>query len=350
MPHVRYCYRCGRRVSPDQPDCWYCGTSVRRTIRPERRCPYCDEVVRERAKKCASCGEFLDDAVGVEKEGRPRERSVQRQRPPASTPQRREDRTIGTIEGGRTVDPGRAIEQKTRLKLEAPTRFRQEAKDRDPDSAATAESPTIPESILKGRANSRDLVPISRGDRDVATVEVEIERPAPPARRDADRGIAIPVEVRDEEGLRRRGFFDRLRRMFAAPPPPPPRMEVHENSPYRVCGVCRTEIFANDNYCFHCGQKYATRAFRFASDVHAPLNFGVFAVAAVLLVPHVLYYLVANKPPAWMLLLSGIGAVGVLGYSATNSIDRRNRTVSWILLFAALTLMAIPLGLEFGRR
>lgn len=351
MPHVRYCYRCGRRVSPDQPDCWYCGTTVRRTLRPERRCPYCDEVVRERAIKCANCGEFLDQPASVEKEPRPRESRAEREAPPARPPRPREDRTIKTIDQGRTIDPARAIEQKTRLKLEAPTRFREPARDRDPDAAATAESPSIPESILKGRAKPKDLIPLSRRDRELAVVDVEVEAAPPPARREAPRDLAVAADVRGTGGLRRRGLFDRLKDLLgAAPPPPPPRMEVRENSPYRICAICQTEILATDNYCFHCGQKYAARPFRFAGDVRAPLNFGVYALAAVCMIPHLLYYLVADKPPAWLLLLSGIAAVGLLGYSAANSIDRRNRTVSWLLLLAAFAIMAGPLLLEYNPR
>lgn len=345
MAEVKYCYRCGRRVSPGHTDCWYCGTTLHRTIRPERRCPYCDEVVRERAIKCANCGEFLDQPVEVEKEKAARPRAEPASPPPPKASPRR-DRTL---EVSARPDPRRAIEQKSRLKLEAPTRFR-EGPGRDPDAGATAESPEVPESVLKGRAKPKDLIRVERAEREMATIEVEVEPAKPPARRDGKVEVAVPPDA-VEAGEIAPGLFARIKHLFAgSPPPPPPRMDVRERSRFRICAICGTEILATDNYCFHCGQKYAREHFRFSTQVHAPLNFGLYAVAAICLIPHLLYFVVPAKSPAWLLLLSGIGAAGVLGYSATNSIDRRNRVVSWIFLLVALGIVAVPLLLEYGPR
>ncbi len=341
MAHVKYCYRCGRRASPDQPDCWYCGTTVRRTLRPERRCPYCDEVVRDKAIKCANCGEFLDQTVDVERESHGRKRAAPGERVPVAR-KPREDRTVQV-----SRDPERrAIEQKTRLKLEAPTRFRS-GENRDPDAAATAESPEVPESILKGRAKPKDLIRVERKERELATVEVEVEPAGAPALRKSSPSPAIPAEVRGDGAIE--GFFPRLKALFfGSAPPPAPHLEVQGNTRFRDCAICGTEILTSDNYCYSCGQKYARQNFRFSTQVHAPLNFAAFAVAGICLIPYLLYFLVPSKSPDWLLLISGIGAMGVLGYSATNSLDRRNRVVSWLLLIAALALISIPLFLEYG--
>jgi hypothetical protein len=337
LAHVRYCYRCGRRASPDQPDCWYCGTTVRRTLRAERRCPYCDEVVREKAIKCANCGEFLDQAVDVERERTGRKRTASDERIPV-TRKPREDRTVQV-----SREPARpAIEQKTRLKLEAPTRFRSGA-NRDPEAAATAESPEIPESVLKGRAKPKDLIRVERKEREIATVEVEVEPAGAPALRDAASVPSTRAEVRDD------GFLSRLRDLFfGSPPAPQPQLEVRATARFRNCAICGTEILVTDNYCFHCGQKYARQDFRFSPQTRAPLNFAAYAMAGVGLIPHLLYFLVPGKSPAWLLLVSAMGVVGILGYSATNSFDRRNRAVSWFLLLASMAVMAVPLVLEYG--
>lgn len=343
MPDVKYCYRCGRRVSPEHTDCWYCGTTLHRTIRPERRCPYCDEIVRERAIKCANCGEFLDQPVEVEKEKAARAKAESAP-PPGPRVEPRRDRTI---EASARPDPGRAIEQKSRLKLEAPTRFREEEKV-EGDAGDTAESPEVPESVLKGRTKPKDLIRVERDKRDMATVEVEVESAPPPARRTRTVDVALPPDA-VQGGEIAPGLFARIKRLFAGnPPPPPPRMDVRERSRYRICAICGTEILSTDNYCFHCGQKYAREQFRFSTRVHAPLNFGLYAVAAICLVPHLLYFVVPAKSPGWLLLLSGVATAGVLGYSATNSIDRRNRAVSWILLLVAMGIIAVPLLLEYG--
>lgn len=343
MAEVKYCYRCGRRVSPEHTDCWYCGATLHRTIRPERRCPYCDEVVRAKAIKCANCGEFLDQPLEVEKETAGRKRG-EPEKPAAPEAGPRRDRTV---EVSARPEPGRAIEQKTRLKLEAPTRFRQ-GKGGETDAGATAESPEVPESVLKGRAKPKDLIRVERGERDMATVEVEVEPAEPPARRAGKTEVAIPPEAA-ERGEPPQGLLARIKQLFVgAPPPPPPRMEVKERSRYRICAICGTEILSTDNYCFHCGQKYAREHFRFSTRIHAPLRLGVYAVAAVCLIPHLLYFLVPTKAPAWLLLISGIAAVGVLGYSATNSIDRRNRVISWLYLVVAMGIIAVPLLLEYG--
>ena len=59
-PSVNYCYRCGRRVAARSESCYYCGSETGRTIRPPRRCPFCDMQIRSKAVKCPHCGEFLD--------------------------------------------------------------------------------------------------------------------------------------------------------------------------------------------------------------------------------------------------------------------------------------------------
>lgn len=337
-------------MSKEQPDCWYCGTSVRREIRPERRCPYCDEKVRPKAIKCANCGEFLDEVAEVEKEaaGRERPATVSSGKPPeaaAPAPRPREQRTIA-------ADAKPALEHKTRLKLEAPTRFRTGGEHRDPDAAATAESMAVPESILKGRAKPKDLIRIEQRERELATVEVELEPARAPAKLDPNRTLPAIVEsgpgASGEGGA---GWFGRFAGLFrGAPPPPPPRVDLREHSAFRNCSICGTEIFASDNYCFHCGQKYAAREFRFDTRVYGPLNYGVYATTAVLLIPHVLYFIVANKPPRGVLLGSAAAAVGLCLFSLVKSPDRRNRIVSGLLLAMTIALTGVPLFLTYGPR
>jgi hypothetical protein len=158
MADVKYCYRCGRRISKEQPDCWYCGTSVHRTIRPERRCPFCDEVVREKAIKCANCGEFLESPLEVEREPAAAEGPAPAPSGPPHARVARVDPPAGTA-GAIGEEPRRRLEHVTRPKLEAPTRFR----DGRP-------RPT----------GSRELIRIDPGEREPATVEVVVEPAHPP--------------------------------------------------------------------------------------------------------------------------------------------------------------------------
>jgi hypothetical protein len=324
MADVKYCYRCGRRVSKEQPDCWYCGTSVHRTIRAERRCPYCDEVVREKAIKCASCGEFFEAPLEVERE-----------------------RPAGAVGGGSQTKGGRAGEGHTKPKVEAAGALEHEA--RRAIGHKTRPKLEAPTRFREAKGGERDLIRGDPKEREAATVEIVIEPAGPPARvESAERTITIAGdEGRGAQG--EGGWFGRWRgRGGEAATAGGPRIEVRERSPYRICAICQTEIFASDNYCFHCGQKYAPRAFRFETRTYGPLNLGAYALAGALLIPNLLYYLVENKPAGWLLIGSALASGGVLLNTALRSDDRRNRIVSSVLLAIALAVAAVPLFLTYG--
>jgi predicted amidophosphoribosyltransferase len=68
---VRYCYECGHKIDPSRDGCWYCGTALRRSIRPPRACQFCGSEIPYGAVKCKHCGEWVD--------GRPSERHVPQQ-------------------------------------------------------------------------------------------------------------------------------------------------------------------------------------------------------------------------------------------------------------------------------
>lgn len=280
-----YCFRCGRRLvkSQLQNRCMYCSAATQRVIRPPKRCRYCDQAVRHKAVKCHHCGEFLDGRDHVEPAARPGGPTfVIEQAIIQNNPQGMQ------IEAG----PGRA--------LDAPA-----ATDRalDPPRAEQAAPQALPEpqralpppgggaqnrSSVDADQNARpDAAPDAPGDasEDASVISVDAEAvgaetqtaipgaPLPAIRPDSaqahdDAALPVPAlrdaapaiarqggkAVAAAAGLMRRAIEKRKDASSAVT-----AIDVEEESEedrYRICGVCQTEILADDNFCYHCGQKY----------------------------------------------------------------------------------------------
>lgn len=209
---VHYCYLCGNRLRPNMEACWYCGAPTHREIRPVRQCPFCAEPVRREAIKCRHCGEFLDD----------------RPRPEQQQPVRQMiviDKDLLKAMSDLRLFPGLPVPDAARQVLEA--RTVRAIEDNTPEQI---EQPGV--EVLPAPSGAPILLEYKPGGKEV----VRRVPPPPPA-----KPIPPPPKV----------------------PPPPAITEKPEGivdaelaDIYRICAQCRTEILADDNFCYHCGTQY----------------------------------------------------------------------------------------------
>lgn len=303
---VNFCFRCGRNVGKQQDKCWYCAAPTRRMIRPPRRCPYCDEPIRPKAIKCHKCGEFLDQP---------------RQAPPQDVvPQQQPTFVIekaiiqtgssGALTGPAHMDPSRAIEAHEVHQIEGPTR---ELPGPSPVAKALPgpqepqESPAGAPPEKASPSDDKGLIPMEVVRE--AAAQTEANLPSAAVRRDlqvpgsADaagesRALAPSQGGGDlmlrqpDPGSLLPALRDAIGSAFRSLRKSAPKKELEEpieaidvegdseEDRYRVCGVCLTEILVADGYCFHCGQKYTDKDFKFASAPKAMTNW-VFYVLAI---------------------------------------------------------------------
>lgn len=255
---VLYCFRCGKHVKRDVGKCWYCSAPTRRTIRPPRRCPFCDEEIGPKAIKCPHCGEFLD--------GRPSERSlggtqqifflidkaiIQGNQPimlqggaavPAEVAQRLSAQSLQAIQSnnpGLLDQPGiKALPQPAAAFIEA-----------TPTTAGVGDPP----SQAPVDVDSHHLIPSSGNV------------PAIPAQAKESRSEERSLTVFQTAGrsLVRAGGYAIGRLLGTGSKRDRPEIQegvIGEESQYAECPSCHTELLASDNYCFHCGVLLRTEA------------------------------------------------------------------------------------------
>jgi predicted nucleic acid-binding Zn ribbon protein len=267
QPEVNYCFRCGRRLGRGlvraSGKCLYCAAPTIRAIRPARRCPFCDQPISHRAIKCHHCGELLDENAKKRKAAEQPASTTfvidkavihadpRAALPPGGDPARAlEDRSGG---GARALPPGR------------------EAAPRRPAELAPSESPEPRRRQLPPAGESRELVSASSGEshesRDVETIaaEPDDERESRELERAGARGelavrdAAAPSDFLPALWKAAKGGLGALGRAATQPKSESDVLDIEEvdaEARYRICGVCQTEILAEDNYCFHCGQRY----------------------------------------------------------------------------------------------
>lgn len=250
MAEVNYCYRCGRHVGAGAGKCWYCSAPTRRVIRPNRRCPYCDEPIRPKAVKCHHCGEFLDGR-------KEQEAAAQKQAGPTFVI---EKAIIQTDRAGLPGSPPHPlIDTPEHGRLERP-RDLLEAPKKEDDSQVEAEAarpdeepPEPPDSQKKAEASSRskEIVPVAPNEKSVALRTGQ----------DGERDVIVR-DYASELPAKLSPLFNRSKPKKAEKTDDTIDVRpASDEDNYRLCTVCQTEILVNDNYCFHCGQKYHSGEF-----------------------------------------------------------------------------------------
>ncbi len=216
-PEVRYCFRCGKRLGAQHDKCWYCGATTLRQIRPPRECPFCRYEIPHNALKCSHCGEFVDGRVqaGTGSGGQTVNFVI--------------DKAVFNGEKPMTLKGGMRPEENISSFLSDQTREairtgQPELIDQDgiqalpgPESASNGEGTFAVERSGQFPA-VREHIPSRYDGREVSSEIVDVE--------------PDDVELVDGEIL---GEDDT------------------DDSKYATCGICGTEIMADDNYCFHCG-------------------------------------------------------------------------------------------------
>jgi predicted amidophosphoribosyltransferase len=264
QPAVRFCHQCGRRIDPQRDQCWYCGASKHRKIRPLKTCSYCGSQVPPEAVKCRHCGEFLD--------GRDRSK-------PAAAEQPQQvvyvvDRALLQAQADRRLLPGQPVPPEVARRLSGPTvqaieHNRPDLIDDPHVRALPAPAPApevggesivdvpareIPEGseMAGGRkllpGASRDLVRSGGGG---AGGSANL----PSRREDTPQGVGGGVGGMVGGALAALGRF-LIRTAPGKTRPKPEEIEVRREDRYRICEQCQTEMLADDNFCFHCGMQY----------------------------------------------------------------------------------------------
>jgi hypothetical protein len=320
---VHYCYRCGKRVGKDMGKCYYCAAPTRRTIRPSRLCPFCEEPIGHKAVKCSHCGEFLD--------GRKKD---EQQQPQQQAPSMTFVIDKAVFSDGRMQLPGgqghpqlttqigpdgRPLPASAQQPMFPHQNPQQALPYQGTDSSqwqqaqqqAQQEAPRLPapqESSRKRR---------SRNEPADSSAQPLAPYTAPPEQQQADWGgnPLAPYQggqlAAQGQGNQLAAYVDEQGRPLApytgganplAPHAPPANLpapfdlspqrakqavesKAAEESKYAVCGVCGTEMLATDSYCFHCGQVQ-----KFASEIpdvriqtmesNAPLHIATIGFAA----------------------------------------------------------------------
>ena len=298
MNEVLYCYQCGKHVKRDGEKCWYCSAPTRRTIRPPRHCPFCDEVIGFKAIKCPHCGEFLDENKRPVVQQPPNQiiyvidkAVIQGEQPltlsggspvPPNVARRLSHQTLKAI---RTNDP-RLIDQTGVRALPAPE-YAISAADDDRIIDITPSQGTGSRAV----SEQRQLVKAK-------TKPSSIEEKQNKLIRRGETNDVVPVEEQTLAGAITRVIFKTTGTAIAkmgqfaydALTEKPPKKETAkpptEEDRYRICKLCATETLATDNYCFHCGVLMTERAASQKVEFYepgGPSSAGLFFVSFLLI-------------------------------------------------------------------
>ena len=207
---VHYCYMCGNRLQPNMEACWYCGAPTHREIRPTRRCPFCAEPIRREAVKCRHCGEFLDGRAHPERQP-VRQMIVV-------------DKDLLKAMSDLRLFPGLPVPDAARNVLE--DRTVRAIEDNTPDEI---QQPGV--RVLPAPLGAPILLEYKPGGKEVAKY-----MPAPPPAPPLPPAVAEkpPVTAKEPEGA----------------------IDAELADLYRTCGRCKTELLADDNFCYYCGTQY----------------------------------------------------------------------------------------------
>lgn len=247
---AKYCYACGRRVSPQQDHCWYCAAPTRRWIRTPKRCSFCGEEIRSEAIKCRHCGEFLDGRAKPESTNTRIIYVVDKELLRAAQDFR--------LEAGRPVPPeiARALEPETVQAIERnqPALIHEAGVRALPAPAAggaaeeTSEALPVRQERPRGKPRDvRDLVPAGR-DVQVRTAGGEMGHPPVPAL--AEKGLSLGGLLGQAGGWLVRKSLSSFKSKDED------AIEVQAEDRYRICEQCQTEILTSDNFCYNCGVQY----------------------------------------------------------------------------------------------
>jgi predicted nucleic acid-binding Zn ribbon protein len=248
LTEVHYCYRCGRHVGAGAGKCWYCTAPTRRVLRSEKRCPFCDQPIRPKAVKCHHCGEFLD--------GRNQQSAAAAKQP---GPTFVIERAIIQTDRAELPEGANAprIEAPAQAQLHAQPQARIEGPggNRQPQALPAPEAaPDEPMDVSlepKSLVRANPSLPAEPGAADPRSASKEIVKST-----GAD-GREIAVRDFTQAPALLTSLFKKSKPK--AEEKSPDTIDVRPESDedkYRLCTVCQTEILVEDNFCFHCGQKY----------------------------------------------------------------------------------------------
>lgn len=340
---VNYCYRCGRRVSQEKitGDCWYCGTPYRRGVRDERRCPYCDEVVRDKAIKCYNCGEFLDDVDARKPRAKPKEHQ----------PQFIIEKAI--IQNAPESQGGpRLIAASEPIALEPPTSIKEISVTSETAVAEKTSLTGLVRRIEKPKGGKDDKALVPAGGDKASGKKARQDSPGasaaqPPAAISGSPPARVSAGQAEPSSIFRK-TWDRVKETVSAGKRTRKKRAADDSirfkphDPYRTCSICSAEIFTTDNYCFSCGQKYAKADFRFIARATGRLDWSLYTMIVLCWVPPILYFVSADKPGRAMILTAAVAAPLLSILTWKLNAGSYNRNVAMALLVLSLLISAFP--------
>lgn len=270
--------------------------------------------------KCHHCGEFLD---GRKQE----EAAAQKQQGLTFVIEKAIIQTDRAgLPGGEQSplleSPRRERIEGPRKQIEGPQQLIEGPKAKDEDSIIDAEPVTSSERTPRDeprrrsadsgedspRRESKELVPTqARKTAEDKSAAVRTE------------GGAREVIVRDYAAslpAKLAPLFNRGKSKKAEPATADDTIDVRpasDEDKYRLCTVCQTEILVDDNYCFHCGQKYHSGEFEAKPKLKEHSVALHYALIAILACAQVVAPIMieSNRAPGASRLAFGIAAIGI---------------------------------------